>query len=137
MTTQVSPILIIEDNFRDAISAKQVFKDLKIANPLVVLSNREDALAYLQDVRQERPTFILTDLHLPGIEGLELLTSIKQNSRFRDTPIIALISFPESQAREHEIDGYIDAYIEKPIHYIQLVETVRQIQLFWTLREVV
>ena len=82
----------------------------------------EEALSALDEFR---PKLILTDVQLPGIDGLEMIRRIKANPRTRDITIVALtaraLAGDEVQARAAGCDGYIT----KPIDIDKLPSQIR------------
>ncbi|GAA4402691.1 response regulator [Nibrella viscosa] len=54
------------------------------------LRSFEDGGAFLRQVSQAgiRPTLIVLDLNMPGIDGFEVLTSLKANQAMKDVPVI-------------------------------------------------
>lgn len=73
----------------------------------------KDAEAGLEQFWLHKPDIVLTDLHMPGMSGLELASIIKNHSA--GTPIILTTSQFEKEVTEDAIDIGIDAYIFKPI----------------------
>ena len=84
----------------------------------------EEALSALD---QFRPKLILTDVQLPGIDGLEMTRRIKANPRTKDITIVALsaraLVADEVQARAAGCDGYIT----KPIDTNKLPSQIRKL----------
>ena len=64
-------ILIVEDDKDDSDFVCEAFKDLKIANEVICFTNANDVLIHLRKVDSD-PFFILSDLRMPLINGLEL-----------------------------------------------------------------
>jgi DNA-binding response OmpR family regulator len=87
-------------------------------------SSAEQALELLPSYR---PSLILADIQLPGMDGLEMTRAIKQNPRTREVIVIALTAFAmlgdESRAREAGCEGYIT----KPIDTRRLGSQIREI----------
>ena len=72
----------------------------------------EEALEVLQ---QHHPRLLLTDIQLPGIDGLELTRRVKRDPRTRDILVVALTAFAMKGDEEKAKDAGCDAYITKPI----------------------
>lgn len=76
---------------------------------------------------REQPFFILMDINLPGIDGIETTRRLRASDECRDTPIIAITAHAMSGDRERIIAAGCNAYLEKPIDPITLVERIHQI----------
>src|SRR3990170_8083078 len=76
---------------------------------------------------RELPFFILIDINLPGIDGLEAARRIR-NSVVGDTiPIIAITSYAMLGARENMLNAGCNGYFEKPIDPLTIVESIHRI----------
>ncbi len=132
MKSEIS-ILLVEDDRVDIMTVKRALKDLKITNPLNITRNGEEALAFLQDERNQRPSIILLDLNMPRMNGLEFLKIIKQDKTLRRIPVIVLTTSEEEQDRIESFDLSIAGYMIKPVDYLKFVEIMKTIHLYWTL----
>ena len=76
---------------------------------------------------RELPFFILMDINLPGIDGLEATRRIR-NSAIGDTiPIIAITSYAMLGDREKMLNAGCNGYFEKPIDPLTIVESIHGI----------
>jgi CheY-like chemotaxis protein len=138
-------ILLVEDNPDDRELMKLAFAQGEIAHDLIVVADGIEALNYLQrsgDNQREiapsrdptpgrMPSLIVLDLNLPRVNGIEVLKSIRADSRTRIIPVVIISSSNEPQDL---IDSYINgcnSYIRKPIHFTQLQSFVREISTYW------
>ena len=128
-------ILLVEDDPGDVLMTQEAFVDYKIANRLSVVSNGEDAIAYLR--KQGRfadvatPDLVLLDLNLPRRDGREVLLDIKGDPDLRRIPVVILTT---SEAEEDVIAAYdlhANAYVRKPVDFDQFVTAVRAIDDFF------
>ncbi len=133
--SQPIEILLVEDDPGDVLMTQEAFADYKIANRLTVLSNGEDAIAYLR--KQGRfaevatPDLVLLDLNLPRRDGREVLLDIKGDADLRRIPVVILTT---SEAKEDVIAAYnlhANAYVRKPVDFEQFVAAVRAIDDFF------
>lgn len=133
--SQPIEILLVEDDPGDVLMTQEAFTDYKIANRLTVLSNGEDAIAYLR--KQGRfsgvatPDLVLLDLNLPRRDGREVLLDIKGDPHLRRIPVVILTT---SEAEEDVIAAYdlhANAYVRKPVDFNQFVAAVRAIDDFF------
>jgi len=129
------PILLVEDDRVDTITIQRAFKDLKVANPLVNTVDGEEALQYLTTAGNENPCVILLDLNTPRMNGIEFLRIIKADDVLKRLPVVVLTTSMENQDISESFKLGAAGYMVKPIDYKQFVETIRTINLYWTLSE--
>ncbi len=130
------PILLAEDDRVDAMTVKRALRDIHVTNPLIVVENGEEALEYLQDTSKEKPGIILLDLNMPRMNGIEFLEIAKKDDDIKRIPVVVLTT---SQEDKDKIDSYnlgVAGYMVKPVDYLQFVEVVKTIHLYWTLSEI-
>lgn len=92
-----SLILVVEDRADDVFIILRSFEKAGLTNPVQVVRSGEEALAYLQgdgkfSKRAEFPLpgLVVLDLKLPGIDGFEVLTWIRQQDGMRGLPVVVL-----------------------------------------------
>jgi two-component system response regulator len=132
-------IFLVEDEDADADLASRAFRRAKIANPLVRVRDGIEALDYLfargqfasRDIH-DLPIFILLDLNIPKIGGLEVLEEIRADPRTRHLPVIILTSSGEEKDRLSAYDRFANSYIIKPLDYDNFVAATLQLSLYWT-----
>jgi len=129
-------ILLVEDDHVDVLSVKRAFKELKITNPLQVAGNGEAGLEWLRDEHNPKPCLILLDLNMPRMNGLEFLKVTKSDETLRRIPVIVLTSSKGEQELLETFDHGVAGYMVKPADYLQLVEVMRVIDLYWTISEI-
>ncbi|MFH1941095.1 MAG: response regulator [bacterium] len=127
------PILLIEDDRVDAMTVKRALKDLNVSNRLDVKSNGEEALNYLRNGENGKPCIILLDLNMPKMNGLEFLRIVKNDHLLKRIPVVVLTTSADEQDRIESYSLSIAGYMIKPVDYIHFVETMRTIQMYWTL----
>ncbi len=115
-------ILIIDDNPID----------LRLAAELLELRGYEVDVA--TDAEQARsilsstlPDLILTDIALPGMDGLTLTRVLKADARLKRVPVIALTGFALHGDAERAAAAGCDAYITKPIDPRTFAEQIAKV----------
>lgn len=89
----------------------------------------------------DRPSLILTDLHMPGMNGLQLLKlirhdDIQRDNFFQDVALVVMSSYLSEGQIVQCYQAGADAVILKPYDFVQLKQTVESICNFWLEREV-
>lgn len=129
------PILLIEDDNVDVMTVERVLKDLKIANKLVSTSNGEQALEYLRTNGNKKPCVILLDLNMPKMNGTEFLKIVKTDEALKKIPVVVLTTSSQQQDVVESFKLGAAGYMVKSVDYGKFVETIRTINLYWTLSE--
>ena len=129
------PILLVEDDRVDAMTVKRALKDLKITNQLVHKLNGEEALEYLRDNGNKKPCVILLDLNMPRMNGIEFLKIIKADDELKKIPVVVLTTSREEQDKVESFKLSVAGYMLKSVDYKKFVETIRTINIYWTLSE--
>jgi two-component system cell cycle response regulator DivK len=87
--------------------------------------NGEDALRHFI---HSPPDLVILDIWLPGMDGIEVLQQIRQDSRLRHTAVLALTAHAMTGDREKYLAAGFDEYVSKPIVDIdEFVGLVRRI----------
>ena len=84
-----------------------------------------DGLAALESVRKRRPSVLLTDIMMPGLDGFGLIKAIRRDNDLRDLPIIALSARAGEEAKVEGLDAGADDYLVKPFSARELVATIK------------
>jgi two-component system response regulator len=133
-------ILLVEDNPNDALLTVRAFKKAGILNEMVVASDGEEALEYMfgtgrydgRDVAQ-LPQVILLDLKLPKVDGLEVLKRLREDPRTKAVPIVILTSSSEERDLISAYNLHTNAYVQKPVDFVQFAEACKHLGMFWLL----
>jgi CheY-like chemotaxis protein len=120
-------VLLVEDNLVDVELTRIAFEDAGVANELVVVGDGTDALAYLRGDepygQAARPELVLLDLHLPKLDGAEVISQLSGDPRFDGLPIVVLADPNDAELADLE-DRCLGA-LPKPIDVDRLAELVR------------
>ncbi|HYV04634.1 MAG TPA: response regulator [Blastocatellia bacterium] len=118
----VSRILLADDSITIQKVVNLTFADEGI--DVVAVSNGEMAARRMDEVN---PDLVLADIFMPGKNGYELCETIKNNSKFRNIPVVLLVGAfePFDQAEARRVQA--DAHLTKPFESRTLVETVRRL----------
>jgi YesN/AraC family two-component response regulator len=108
-------ILIVDDEETITFSLYQAFIKAPYDCEVVTASSGEDALEKLEDGFFD---LVITDIAMPGIDGLELLSIIK--SRVPKTKVVIITAYGTDEREERAYKIGADKYIEKPFDISEL-----------------
>jgi CheY-like chemotaxis protein len=115
-------ILIVEDN---SISAKVLeFNLQKNAYQTIVAQSAKEALEHLTTAHQIR--LIIADIMMPEMDGLELLSKIKEQPEWKDIPVIMCSSLADMETVKKAMRAGCRHYLIKPVKKEQLLAKVRE-----------
>ncbi|RDI97599.1 response regulator [Dyella solisilvae] len=133
----IRTILLVEDSLADAEMAMDALAEANLANPVIHLEDGVDCLDYLY-CRGEwsgreplDPAVVLLDIKMPRMSGLEVLTHLRSDERFRRVPVVILSSSREESDLARSWDIGANAYVIKPVDVDQFFEAVRTLGQFW------
>lgn len=127
------PILLVEDDQVDVITARRAFKELEVTNELVHKGDGEDALEYLRGENNVKPCIILLDLNMPRMDGFEFLETVKADNLLKNIPVIILTTSDADESATRSFDLGAAGYIVKSVDYRQFVESMRAVDRYWSL----
>ena len=76
---------------------------------------------------KEKPDFVLIDIQLPDMDGLEVLKAVRKSEIDGGIPVIAITSYAMSGDRERLIEAGCNGYLEKPIDPVTVMSQIREI----------
>jgi len=133
-------ILLVEDNPNDEELTRLAFEQNHIMNPVVVARDGVQALDYLfgRGAHEARdlslmPQVIVLDLKLPKLTGLEVLQAVRADERTSCVPVVILTSSKEEEDIVRAYKLGTNAYVQKPVDFLQFTDAVKQLGLFWLL----
>ena len=135
--TALKPILLVEDNPKDLELTLVALERGRLANEVVIARDGAEALEYLycRGAYRERahghPAFVLLDLKLPKVDGLQVLETIKSDPELRQIPIVMLTSSREEQDLLRSYRLGVNAYVVKPVGFQEFIEAVQEVGGFW------
>lgn len=112
-------ILLVEDNPADVRLASMALKESDFPHELVILSNGEAVLDYLQQsgpyAESPRPDLVFLDLNLPRVNGVEILLEIRKDPVLKELPVVVLSVSDEPDIIRDVYDAGADLFMTKPV----------------------
>jgi CheY-like chemotaxis protein len=114
-------VLIVDDDVRNIFSLTSMLEDHGMQ--VTFVENGRDAIAALE--ADPSVDLVLMDIMMPEMDGYETTQAIRQDSRFKSLPIIALTAKAMKGDREKTIAAGASDYITKPVDAEQLLSLMR------------
>lgn len=113
-------ILIIDDSETSILLFKSLFDE----SCEIVVHSENDSRAALKNIMELKPDLIILDLMMPGIDGFQILTKLKENKNIMNIPIIILSAIHDNKTinRVKQL-GAID-FIKKPFIVEEVIGTI-------------
>jgi CheY-like chemotaxis protein len=130
-------ILLVEDSRTDVKIIERALREGNIEHRLTVIPDGRQALDYLLQLHHTvepeeiEPDLVLLDLNLPGIDGCQVLETIKSDPFLRTIPVVVLTT---SHREEDVLETYqagANTYIQKPSEYPRYRDLVMTLRQYW------
>ncbi|ABD03674.1 response regulator [Synechococcus sp. R55.6] len=117
-------VLVVED----VASERQLISDYLRSEgyQVVAVANAQEAL---QQIRNDKPDVVLTDLVMEGMSGLELCRQIKKNPETQKLPVVACTSKNQELDKLWGMKQGIDLYLTKPFTREDILRAVKSVVL--------
>lgn len=107
-------VLVVEDDE----DARELYKaQFDLWDMAVDCSFMPSALEALMDIATMRPNLLITDLNMPGVDGLEMLRALKRNQQLTAMQILVISGLPKEAVAERGGLPPNSHYLEKPINF--------------------
>jgi two-component system response regulator len=134
-------LLLVEDNINDAELAIRELKKHNLTNNLYHVKDGEEALEFIfatgkyADTRNVNhiPKLILLDIHMPKVNGIEVLEKIKSTESTKATPVVILTSSKEDPDIKRCYNLGANSYIVKPLNFEGFAEAIKNLGFYWLL----
>jgi two-component system, response regulator len=129
-------ILLIEDNDQDAELTLRAMREYNMGNRIIRLIDGKEAMDYFFSPNSKEnniPRLILLDIKLPGIDGLEVLKSLKSHESTRTIPVVVLTSSTEEKDIQTCYHLGVNSYISKPVEFDSFLNTMKTLGMYWLL----
>ena len=103
-------VLYVEDNFENKLFVRRVIESM--GHEVMEAETGPDSLVM---AAERKPDLILMDVNIPGMDGLETTTRLKQDPELAAIPVIALTANAMKGDRERCLAAGCDGYMQKPV----------------------
>src|SRR3712207_2814440 len=134
-------ILLVEDDENQVLLAMRALRKhgiVKQVDEVVVAGDGEEALDYIFGTgsyagrdTETMPEFVLLDIKLPKMDGLQVLERLRDDDR---TALLPVILFSSSREHEDVVAGYrlgANSYVAKPANFEKFSEAMQYLGWYW------
>jgi CheY-like chemotaxis protein len=136
--TPSQPILLVEDSPEDFETTERAFRRAGLKNPIFRCADGDEALDFLHrrgrfadPAKAPRPGVILLDLNLPGTDGREVLSEIKDDPDLKQIPVIVLTTSTDDRDVEVCYRCGANSYIQKPVDIEGFMRAIERLNDYW------
>lgn len=91
------------------------------------VDTHSDGATAVETIREMRPTLVILDYMLPGKNGLDILSELREDPDFADLPVLMLTARGQSRDREQAEKAGVSRFMTKPFSNIEVVTAVRDL----------
>lgn len=129
-------MLLVDDDPNDIELIQLAIQDLSYIRTLDVLTDGEQAINYLvgtatQPPVAELPRFVLMDLKLPKLTGVEVLQVIRQHPATRYLPVVIMSSSSEESDLNACYNLGVNSYVVKPLDFQHFQTIAKHVGSYW------
>jgi CheY-like chemotaxis protein len=120
-------ILVVDDEADVADLFRQRFRREARQGTYVLhfANSGDEALALLDETIEPKLRVVLSDINMPGMDGLQLLGKIKQ--RFPELPVMMVTAYADDERRRLASDLGAAEFLAKPVDFDRLKERLREL----------
>jgi DNA-binding response OmpR family regulator len=112
----------------------RALRKANLANHIQVVRDGAEALDFIfspdEDIKN-KPKLILLDLKLPKVDGMEVLQTIKSDSRTANIPVVMLTSSNEHSDVIKSYNLGVNSYIVKPMNFEGFAAAIQEVGKYW------
>jgi chemosensory pili system protein ChpA (sensor histidine kinase/response regulator) len=121
--TRRHPLIMVVD---DSITMRKVTTRVLERAELDVITAK-DGLDAVEKLQEKVPDLMLLDIEMPRMDGYELATYMRNDSRLKDVPIIMVTSRTGEKHRQRALEIGVERYLGKPYQEADLLRHVQEI----------
>src|SRR6185295_6514180 len=138
-----STILVVDDDPNDLVFIEKAFRAIGVKVPIHTINGGEEAIAYMMGKGKfsdrslyAYPTFITTDLKMPGVDGFAVLEHLKNNPEWAVIPTVVLSASRDLDDIKKSYMLGASSYHVKPSSPADLRHQLKVLHDYWMTCEV-
>ena len=131
-------VLLVEDSPQDAELTLRALRKTALTHPVCLVRDGQEALDFLHSEGSHAgraglppPRLVLLDLKLPKVDGLEVLSRIRSDTRTQRIPVVILSSSREPSDLQTSYDLGANSYVVKPVMHVEFERRVEELGTYW------
>lgn len=126
------PIIIVEDDIDDQNLLSEAIKTIGLKNEIIVFDNAATAITYLLETQQQ-PFIILSDINLPGVNGLEFRRRILSNDylKRKSIPFVFISTTNRIETINEAYSLVVQGFFIKKNNYEEIMADIALICSYW------
>jgi two-component system response regulator len=130
-------ILLVDDDKNDVTLIKSALKESNFSNEIIVAEDGEEGLDLLYrrgkfaNYTGELPIFILLDIKMPFLDGIEVLKIIREDRLFDKIPVVMMTSSRDIHDLEECYRHGANSFVVKPVNITDFIKVVKDVGQYW------
>lgn len=120
-------IILADDDEDDRLFFEEAFEELKINTKVKTFNDGVQLMDYLNETANFLPNILFLDLNMPKKSGMECLSEIKKDNRFKDLAIAIYSTSASEEDIENTFVMGANVYIKKPNDFKQLKKVLSNV----------
>jgi CheY-like chemotaxis protein len=134
-SSRIAEILLVEDNEDDVFLTREAFDAASLKVNLNDVDNGEKCLQYLRKQgpysQAVTPDLVLLDMHMPLMDGYEVLAEIVKDDMLKHLPVVVLTTSHEASDIRKMYGLRCSSYITKPVNFDNFVKLISELSGYW------
>jgi chemosensory pili system protein ChpA (sensor histidine kinase/response regulator) len=120
---QLPTALVVDDSLSARHSLEQFMRDAGYT-----VRTARDGIEAFDMIKTHKPDILLSDLEMPRMNGVELITHVRADQAIADIPIIMITSRAAAKHKQEAVDAGVDVYLTKPFSEDELLEHIHKLR---------
>ncbi len=133
--SRIAEILLVDDNDDDVYLTQEAFSAASLKVNLQRVDNGEKCLQYLRKQAPYEgavaPDLILLDMHMPVMDGYEVMAEILKDETLHHLPVVVLTTSYEAADIKKMYGLRCSSYITKPVDFESFAKAIGQMAGYW------
>ena len=122
MNPSVKTIVIADDD-----NDLRLLVEVTLENPAYKIFTAVDGTQALETVNKHHPDLLIIDWMMPGLNGYEVVTELRQHPHTATLPVVMLTAKDAQEAQAQTASLALAGYLVKPFSPLELIQKVREV----------